>query len=221
MGGKSNGERKGTELHQKAWGTRSGSLNNSTGVSASSALAWKKDTTPEVNSRYRFASHRPGGSNGISSKSSAASSPPKFSYNYSSSFPEQNEEHEHMPGRSGEAADNGRIPAPRRGALFYNAHEIELSLDERSRRMASDESKGDGNAASTLTIDTNHQKEQHELEMLHKHMKKHDTHHDKHIASSKVIVAPALLSETSDHLMQPSHDPVRTLSQTKKHNRAI
>ena len=31
MGGKSNGERKGTELHQKAWGTRSGSLNNSTG----------------------------------------------------------------------------------------------------------------------------------------------------------------------------------------------
>ena len=128
---------------------------------------------------------------------------PEIQLHYSSSFPEQNDlrlgQHEHEPGRSGEAADNGRIPAPRRGALFYNAHEIELSLDERSRRMASDESKGDGNAASTLTIDTNHQKEQHELEMLHKHMKKHDTHHDKHIASSKVIVAPALLSETSDH----------------------
>ena len=232
-GGRSHGDKSGTDLHLRAWGSRAGTLDTSTGVSASSSFAWKKDTTPEdrVKRHYRFASHKSSGDR-VSSSGSVASSPPKFRYNYSSSFLEQDEgvnefrshQHEHVPGPNAGAPSLTRGRAPRRNGLFYNAHEIHPSLDAQSASLASGESKGEeGHPSSSLAIDTSvsgesvQEREHRELKALHKHITKHDTHHDTLQGNTRHVMAPALLTEDTLHEGHASSEHHKeTRSQAKK-----
>lgn len=145
----------GQELHahRKPWGSREGERHR-TGISGTSAHAWKRDPT-SPRSREHYSNYRRASAGSPNSLRSGGSSTTSFQYNHNSSFPEASAMHHVLHG-----SDDPIMPSGEEKEQHPSSHGLTIDV-----------------AAHGGSV---HEREEHDLSALHKHIRRHDTHHETH-----------------------------------------